>query len=73
MVNVEYKYSELNLIPTTVDWLAIQGNFHNIAQGTTSQTRNGDLIKLRSLEIKMFMLQFRPLTKTQLGSYLYKV
>lgn len=52
IVNAEFKYADLNLVPTNVDFNGITGNFHNIVQGTTSQTRNGDTIKLSSLQIR---------------------
>lgn len=52
VVNVEYKYSDFNLISTNVDFSGITGNFHTITQGTTAQTRNGDSIKCTSLQIR---------------------
>lgn len=51
VINVEFKRSDLNIIPTGFTYTGITGNFHNISQGNTALTRNGDSIKVSSLYV----------------------
>lgn len=51
IINVEYKYFDVAVIPTDIDYNGYVGNLCNPGQGTTAITRNGDSIKLISVDI----------------------
>lgn len=70
VINVEYKYNDLSVIPTNLDYGGVVGNFHQgITQGLTASTRTGDSIKVTSLDIGLTIYK----GSTQAGTVPYRL